>query len=299
MSDVYSLYYNVGEHMTFSKYIYPTILSSINRGLYSCQFFMGNPKTYTRQKIFDDDILSTKKILERFPINLFTHFPYISNLNGSVDNLAWNGNEMQDTKTRIVIKELQYELSIVSNFYSSSTNSGVVIHPGCYPDINVGLDTIAKSINLIEFSENSKLILENSAGEGRKLCKNLTELSQVINGVDTSKKDNIGICLDTAHMHGSGIYDLRKCDDIDRMFYDFQSIIGINKFHLLHLNDSSVPFGSKKDRHACLGDGYIWSESFVSLIYLLNKCKENNIPMILESPDSLQDILTLSRIQPN
>jgi endonuclease IV len=80
------------------------------------------------------------------------------------------------------------------------------------------------------------------------------------------------------------------------MFADFDRLLGIDNFYLLHLNDSKVPLGSKKDLHACLGDGCIWENSFESLIHLLNKCKENKIPMVLETHGT--DMITLANLQP-
>ena len=79
------------------------------------------------------------------------------------------------------------------------------------------------------------------------------------------------------------------------MFYDFDKILGIENFTLLHLNDSEVKFKSRKDRHALIGTGYIWKDDFKSLKYLLNKCKDNKIPVILETHPS--DMFTLSQIE--
>ena len=78
------------------------------------------------------------------------------------------------------------------------------------------------------------------------------------------------------------------------MFEDFDRIIGIDKFTLLHLNDSIVPLGSRKDEHACLGAGQIWWENFDSLILLLDICKQHGIPAVLET-HSL-DMLKLAQI---
>lgn len=294
-SVIYDMYWDVGAHTGFCQTITPTISEAIHRGMYSCQFFMGNPKSYNRQKITPGDIQSAKILLERFPMNVFTHFPYIASLNGSVKSLAWSGDSAQDAKTTHMLKELEYELSVISNF--DKNRSGVVIHPGSYKDRPTGLDTVAKSINKINFTENGKLLLENCAGEGSKLCRDFSEIVRVIDGLDASKKDNVGVCVDTAHIWGQGDYDLRSCDEIDRMFYDFDRMLGLDKFTLLHLNDSEVPLGTKKDRHAFIGTGYIWSDGRIdSLIYLLNRCKENGIPMVLETV--AEDMLTLYSIQP-
>lgn len=294
-SNVYSMYWEVGAHTDYSKSIEPTIRKAISYGMYTCQFFMGNPKTFYRSRIKDSDIESCKKLLNMYPLNVFTHFPYIANLNGSVKSLAWNGDEEQDRKTETVLKELSYELGIVSKV-NGINNGGVVIHPGCYPDRKQGLETIIESINKIDFAENSRLLLENCAGEGRKLCKDFKEIKIVLEGVNSKNRSHVGVCVDTAHIWGVGDYDLSKCNEVDRMFKEFDETIGISKFWLLHLNDSEVELGAKKDRHACLGEGYIWGESFDSLIHLLNKCKEYSIPMVLETHGL--DMLTLSEIQP-
>ena len=287
---------NVGSHIEFSKYITSSIITAINSGMYCLQIFNGNPKSYTRNRLQEQDIKNAKRILTRFPMDIFSHFPYIANLNGSVEKLAWNGDHSIDNKMHILINELQYEVNAMANFYLPGKKSGVVIHPGCYPDIKVGLHTIASTINRINFVENALLILENCAGEGRKLCKNFTELKTIIDAVDLHKQKHIGICIDTAHIFGQGDYDIRTIDGIDKMFADFIRIIGINKFTLLHLNDSAVEFASKKDRHESLGRGFIWRDNLQSLKHLINTCNRYDVPIILETPDSDMDMVLLANI---
>ena len=286
---IQSLDWDVGIHTPFDKKIVNTLIIAIQMGTYTTQFFMGNPKSYTRQRIGDDDIEASNKILDRFPLKVFTHFPYIANLNGSVNSLAWNGDSKIDKTTSLVLSEIEYELSILSRLNSSVT--GIVIHPGCYPDRQKGLQTIAKSINKINFKGHSKLLLENCAGEGRKLCKNFREFNTVYSLIQDEKKGNVGFCLDTAHIWGEGLYDLRRIDEIIRMFNEFDSEIGLPNLTLIHLNDSEVPFGSKKDRHEVLGYGHIWGSDVTSLLYLLNYCREKEIPMILETSCNSFDTL--------
>lgn len=291
-SEILLVKWDVGAHMGFSSKITPTIAQAIEQGMYTTQFFMGGTTTKTRQKINGADISDTQCMLSRYPTNVFTHFPFIANLNGSVDSLAWAGDAAIDSKLEYTMNQLEYELSVISQF--SESKSGVVIHPGCYPDVNKGLACIAKTINKLNFTQNGKLILENCAGEGRKLCKNFTEISRIIDQVQPSKRSNIGVCVDTAHIWGQGDYDIRKISEIDRMFSDFDAVIGLDKFALLHLNDSEVPCGSKKDRHACLCTGHIWTEDSSSLVYLLDKCQKHGIPMVLET--DVSDMITLAKL---
>lgn len=263
------------------------------------QFFMGNPKSaWKRQDISEEDIDNTQTLLARFPMNVFSHYPYCANLAGqaSKGGLAWSGNHAVDGKLRGVIKALEYELSILANFRFRERRSGVVIHPGSYVDRAAGHRAVSKTLNRINFPEGSVLLLENCAGEGNKLCRTFEEIQGVLGDLDQDKKPHVKVCVDTAHIWGQGDYDLRETEEIDRMFEDFDHYLGIENFYLLHLNDSEVPLGSKKDAHACLGDGHIWKEDFAPLIHLLNKCKEYQIPMVLETHGI--DMLTLAQIQP-
>ena len=173
---------------------------------------------------------------------------------------------------------MEYELAIVARI-----GEGVVIHPGSFPNRELGHQTVAKTINRINFTQGGMLLLENCAGEGNKLCRTFKEIGSVLALVDSDKKKHIGVCVDTAHIWGQGDYDLRKVEEVKRLFLEFEQEIGMEKFKLLHLNDSSVGLGSKKDRHAHITRGEIWGEDTSSLVYLLNRCSEYNIPMVLET----------------
>jgi len=285
----------IGSHLPFRKNIYDTIICAIKNGMYCCQFFLGNPKGYKRQIITEKDINNVRDILNNFNMDVFTHFPYIANLNGLKAQLAWDGDKQVDDKLTYILSQLEYELDIVSKFKNNRNICGVVIHPGCYAETNIGLKTVAKTINKINFPKNSLLLLENCAGEGVKLCKNFKEIKTLLDNIDKNKIKNIGVCVDTAHIWGKGDYDLRHVEDIDRMFKDFDKIIGIEFFKLLHLNDSKVQLGSKKDRHELLEKGEIWKYNNKSLVYLIKKCKEYKIPIILET--EYTDMNTIHKIQ--
>jgi apurinic endonuclease APN1 len=250
---------------------------------------MGNPQGFNRAKISEEDLKECKKILNRYPMAVFSHFPYVANLAGSKDSLAWCGDVSQDKKTKHVLTSLEYELNTLSHL-----KGGVVIHPGNYTNRKEGLETIAKSINKLDLLPDAKLILENSAGQGTSLATTLDELKIILDGVDAKNKDNMGVCIDTCHIFAYGDYDLRKRDEVDRLFKDFDRKIGMENFSLLHLNDSVERLKSKKDRHACLGCGHIWEGDMTPLKYLLCKCKENNIPIVLETTGA--DMLTLADI---
>ncbi len=278
-----------GFHTGFDGCLFDVYKHALESHAQSAQFFLGNPLSFSRSKLAQADI---KKSIELNPsLNIFTHFPYVANLAGSKDILAWNGNETQDKKTRALLKNLEYELNTIALLKTETNKVGVVIHPGNYPDVEVGLRTIAKSINTINFADNAILILENSAGGGTSLATTFKQIKTIIDHVDEPKRKHVRVCVDTAHIYGYGDYNLAKVTEIDRLFDDFDKNIGMEYFHLLHLNDSEVKLKSKKDRHACLGHGFIWSESFESLKHLIKKCEMYNIPIILETHEADMSVL--------
>lgn len=287
---IYSLKWDVGAHTSFGGRICDALWTGVNYGMYTIQIFMGNPKGFNRSKITAEDLESCHEILRMFPTHIFTHFPYIANLAGSKNVLAWDGDEEQDTKTRKVLQSLEYELNTISVF--NQRRSGVVVHPGNNVDTDSGLRTIARTISMINFAPNAKLLLENTAGQGTSLARDLDEIKVIIDHVDEAKRSHVGVCIDTCHLYAYGDYDLSKISEVDRFFDDFEEKLGMDRFTLLHLNDSKCPMKSKKDRHACLGDGLIWGDGFDSLVHLLDRCKEHGIPMVLETHGL--DMVTLS-----
>lgn len=280
----------IGVHCPFESRIENTVRYAIDHGMYALQFFLGNPTAFTRTRLSIDDIARTKKLLLKYPTEVFSHFPYVANLAGSKKFLAWDDNPVQDRRTGKLLQELGYELSIMANF-----DGGVVIHPGNYPDRSKGLRAIAQSIDKIKFTDRAKLLLENSAGQGTSLATTLEEISTIINHVSTKNRRYLGVCLDTCHLYAVGDYDLSRVSEMKRLFTDFDRLIGLKYLSLIHLNDSETKLGSRVDRHANIGTGHIWHKSFNSLKYLLQFCIQNGIPIILET--SKIDLNTIEQIE--
>lgn len=261
---------NIGTHIPFSGSLNKTVLYALETGMYSFQFFLGSPQSFKRTTLKDEDISKSKSIIDRFPMNIFTHAPYVFNL----------AKENEDA-----ILSLEQELNQVYLF----GGKGVVLHPGSNTNKEQGILSIAKKISKINFS-NTKLILENMAGQGNMIGSHLEDLKYIRDNIDEDKKKFIGFCIDSAHIWGMGLYDLSKTEEIDKMFIDIDSILGLDNISLFHINDSKAKFGSKLDRHHLLCEGEIWGNGKGdSLRYLLNKINVYSIPIILETDPS--DIL--------
>lgn len=292
MSDIFfcertNLGSSIGLDPSSSKKLTNTIDHALSCGMYSCQICLGPMKSYTRSKVEQKDIEMVQKTQKRYGINIFSHMPYLYNLCGSSKQIAWGENKEQNSKTTAMIKSMEYELKVLSNFNNGKYTSGCVVHPGNLYNSHInekilqnGIEAIAQTINKIKFPENSMLLLENSAGEKNKIAKNIDELVKIYELVKS--KNNVGICIDTAHLFSSSDnYDMGNVDHINNFLKEFDRKIGLDKLKLIHLNDSKVKLGSKVDRHEYVCQGYIWKKDPSILSYFLDKTR--NIPTVLET----------------
>lgn len=283
---IYDWKINGGSHIKYEGNLENTIKNALTSGMNSCQFFLGNPQSFNRSKISEEDIKKAKELSLRYNLKCFSHAPYIHNLCGSKACACWSGNDLQDQKTQTAIKSLEYELDILG-----CINGGVVLHPGVFSDRKKGTEIIKQSIQKIQFKDHYKLLLENSAGQGDSLGVIFSELKSMI---PPECDKNIGICLDTAHIWGAGVYDLRKESEIVKMFTNFDEIFGLSKLELVHLNDSMVPFSSRKDRHELITKGEIWKKDITSFKILLKNLERRNIPFVLETePEDYEKVYSI------
>ena len=99
--------------------------------------------------------------------------------------------------------------------------------------------------------------------------------------IDAVGSKDLGVCLDTCHVYDGG-YDI--VNDLDGVLAEFDRIIGLDKLKALHLNDSKNPFASHKDRHECIGQGFLGLDTFKNIV---KHPVLGEKPMILETPNEL------------
>ncbi|MEK7548465.1 MAG: deoxyribonuclease IV [Patescibacteria group bacterium] len=139
-------------------------------------------------------------------------------------------------------------------------NIATVFHPGNYKS---GLferqDQVKELIGriLAETPPTTKLIYENSAGS--TIGGKLEDLAWLVE--NSSQTDRVGVCLDTCHAFAAG-YDLKSLEGYQEYMAKVASIIGLEKVYCWHLNDSKFGLGSKRDRHANIGQGELGKEPF-------------------------------------
>ena len=160
---------------------------------------------------------------------------------------------------------------------------GLVVHPGAHlgQGEDAGLTAIAASIDAIvsaRLAAPAKILVELTAGQGSVLGRTLEQLATIRSRAKHG--DRIGFCLDTCHAFASG-YAIESAAGWDDFLAEIERTIGFGSIHCVHLNDSVHEKGSRKDRHANIGEGQIGAETFR---WLLAEKRFAGIPLVLETP---------------
>lgn len=116
------------------------------------------------------------------------------------------------------------------------------------------------------------------AGSGTAIGSTFNDLAEIIALIND--KSRIGVCLDTCHIFAAG-YDLRSREAFNSTLARFDAEIGLIYLKAVHLNDSKAPLGSRLDRHANIGTGFLGLSAFWNI---MNDERFEGLPMVLETP---------------
>ncbi|WP_017577786.1 deoxyribonuclease IV [Nocardiopsis kunsanensis] len=140
------------------------------------------------------------------------------------------------------------------------------------------------------------LLLEPMAGQGQVLCATVDDLVPYFEALDWHP--NVGVCLDTAHLFAAG-HDISTRAGMREALDRFGEVVGAERLHLIHANDSKAPCGSNKDRHENIGKGHIGAEPFAELF---THPVTAGVPITLETPGPEEphgeDVATLKGLRP-
>jgi deoxyribonuclease-4 len=126
--------------------------------------------------------------------------------------------------------------------------------------------------------DDEKGVLETTAGQGATVGWKFEHLRAIRDGL--KEPERIGVCVDTCHIFAAG-YDISTQDGWDRVFSEFDRMVGIDTIQAFHVNDSKKGLGCRVDRHENLGKGCIGLEAFRCL---MNDPRFRSVPKVLETP---------------
>ena len=259
----------IGSHVGYKKDsgLVGSVEEALSYGANTFMFYTGAPQNTIRSNIDLDNVKKAYALMQDNGIdknNVIVHSPYIINLaNGDENKFNFSCNFLSEELKRVDTFGFKY----------------LVLHPGSHVGLGVdtGISNIIKALNLVLDKDNSDvmILLETMAGKGSEVGRSFDELKTIIDGV--SKKNRIGVCLDTCHLNDAG-YDLNNFDEI---LETFDELIGIDKIKCIHINDSKNIIASHKDRHENIDKGTIGLDT---LIKVIDCDKLKDVPKILETP---------------
>ncbi len=239
---------------------------------YGCpvlQMFTKNSSTWKEREVTDAEAEAFRSRREALQIRFIaSHTAYLINLAASDEPLRQRSREA-----------LRCELERSARLGLDA----VVLHPGSHTGdgVEAGIERIQEGIDRVleEVAESGcRLLLETTAGQGTGIGHRFEQLAAIRDGLASRRR--IGFCLDTAHIFAAG-YDLRDAAALGKTLGEFDAIIGLADLKLIHLNDSRKPLGSRVDRHADIGAGFIGAAAFDCI---MREPRLAAIPKILETP---------------
>lgn len=213
----------IGSHVGYKKDsgLVGSVKEALSYKANTFMFYTGAPQNTVRSSIDLNNVKEAYKLMEENNINknnVIVHAPYIINLaNGDESKFKFSCNFLSEELKRVNTFGMQY----------------LVLHPGSHVGLGVdeGISNIVKALNLVLSKDDSNvmILLETMAGKGSEVGRTFEELKRIIDGV--SRKERIGVCLDTCHLNDAG-YDLNNFDDV---LDEFDKIIGIDKIKCIHI----------------------------------------------------------------
>ena len=258
----------IGCHLSIKDGFEEALKTALSIGANTFQYFSRNPQGGKAKELDLNDINSyLAKAKENNIEVILTHAPYTL-------NPASEKESVRDFAKICFIedlKRLEYFPNPLYNFHPGSVGN---------QDRVVGINLVINLLNEVMTKDmKTTILLETMSGKGSEIGITFEEIKMIIDGV--KYKEHIGVCLDTCHVYSAG-YDI--VNNLDGVLEEFDNVIGLSYLKAIHLNDSMMPFNSRKDRHEKIGQGTI---GFDAIKRIINHKYLKDLPFYLETPNEL------------
>ncbi|MFH1037927.1 MAG: deoxyribonuclease IV [PVC group bacterium] len=235
----------IGAHISIAGGVHKAVDRARAAGCEAIQIFSGNPRGW---KIVPCDRKETGKFRLRcreeeiYPVII--HSPYLINLSAPDETIYWKSlTAFQDDLWRS----------------DQLGADGFVIHVGYHrgegPEAGIGkmaaalAETLAANPGL-----RTRILIENTASAGSSLGHRFELIAEIMER--SGEGERLGLCFDTCHAYVSG-YDVATARGLDGTIEEIDRLIGLDRLHVVHFNDSKYGLGSRRDRHEHIGQGKI------------------------------------------
>ena len=255
----------IGAHVSTSGGLVKAWERGVEFGADAIQVFNQSPRMWRPTKYKDEDLAEFRERMDGGPIrSVVIHAVYL--INAAAKDAEVRSRSLASLKHALEVGE-------------AIGADGVVFHPGSTvgEPYDEAMERVGKAVReVLAETESCPLLLEDTAGAGGTLGRDFGELARLIELGGGG--DRLGVCLDCCHMLASG-YDIRTADKLAEVIDDCVSVVGLERVRCLHVNDSAMPLGSNRDRHALLPDGELGTRGLAAF---LSEPRFDELPALLE-----------------
>jgi deoxyribonuclease-4 len=257
----------IGAHVSTAGGLVKAHERGVEIGADAIQVFNQSPRMWKPTRWKEDDVAAFRELMVDGPIkSIVIHAVYLV-------NPASKDPEIRKKSLASLTHSLRMGDEIGAD--------GVVLHPGS----TVGepheeaLERVGDALKeALAESDSCPLLLEDTAGAGNTLGRSFEELARLVELADGHER--LGLCLDSCHLLASG-FDVRTADGVAEVMDSCVSLVGKGRLRCLHVNDSKMPLGSNRDRHAPLGEGELGTKGCAAF---LSEPRFEKLPAIFEGP---------------
>ena len=241
-----------GAHVSIAGGIENAPLRARELGCECFQMFTRSPRGGRPPELED-------RLLEAFFLNCsevsisdyYVHTPYFI-------NLASGKEDLRGKSVDLVREELERSSALGVKYMMTHIGSAKEM------ERDVAISNVVDSLSMVlrDYSGETQLLLENTAGQGHTIGASFEEISLIL---ERTACDDLGVCIDTAHMFASG-YDIRTSEGVEELVECINTVFAPGTVKLVHANDSKAEFNSSKDRHEHIGEGKIGIDCFRAMI---------------------------------
>lgn len=257
----------IGAHVSLAGGLPKAIERGVERGCRAIQIFNQSPRMWRPTNYGEQDFAAFREAMAQSPIDaVVIHTVYLV-------NCASEDAQMRAKSLASLTHSLRVGEAIGAR--------GVVLHAGSAKggDVPSAVKRAGGTIRrALADSERCQLQLENTAGAGGTLGRSIDELAALLDASGAGPR--LGVCLDSCHLLASG-YEIRTPAGMDELIAQIAAKLGLERIGSLHLNDSQMPLGSNRDRHANVGQGELGERGCTAF---LGTPALQELPCVLETP---------------
>ena len=298
----------LGSHLSIAGGMHHAIEAARELDCDCVQVFTKNQRQWKVKPLADDEVAAWKAAVAAIgwadePARVVSHNSYLVNMASPVaetweKSVALQREELERCETLGIPACVAHPGAHLESTRKPGEPNPIGEPPNEHEE--KGLARIVKALDRLERETRGYTVrtaLENTVGSGTNLGYDPGHLAWIRDRVAVPER--VGFCFDTCHAVAAG-HDMSTPSKAKSVLQRLEDTIGLDQVLAVHLNDSIGDLGSRKDRHAHIGEGACGESCFKAV---LRVPAWRGIPMVLEtekdeSPDGRPwDVVNLERLR--